>query len=124
MLELAPPSATRVLALDFRAHGETEPLGPIEALAFATFASDLAAVMDAIGIESAVVAGVSMGAGVAARFALDHPDRVRALICIRPAWLDRPNPDNLAENRRPRAARRTEVAASGPCAESSSHTAE
>jgi pimeloyl-ACP methyl ester carboxylesterase len=71
-------------------------MGPPEALGFGVFASDLAAVMDALGIASAVVAGVSMGAGVAARFALDDPDRVNALACIRPAWLDRPNPDNLA----------------------------
>jgi pimeloyl-ACP methyl ester carboxylesterase len=96
VIDLAPPSASRVLALDFRAHGKTEPVGPPEALGFAVFASDLAAVMDRLGIESAVLAGVSMGAGVAARFAVDRPDRVRGLVCIRPAWLDRPNPDNLA----------------------------
>jgi pimeloyl-ACP methyl ester carboxylesterase len=96
VIDLAPSSASRVIALDFRAHGDTDPLGPEEALDFGVLASDVAAVMDALRIESAVVVGVSMGAGVAARLALDFPDRVARLVCIRPAWLDRPNPANLA----------------------------
>src|ERR687889_604426 len=42
-----------------------------------------------------------MGAGVALRFALAEPERVRGLVLIRPAWLDRPNPPNLAVFRMP-----------------------
>jgi len=96
VIELAPAGAPLVMAMDFRGHGETEPLGPPEKLGFRVFASDLAAVMDALRIECAVVAGVSMGAGVAARLALDFPGKVKSIACIRPAWLDRPFPDNLA----------------------------
>jgi pimeloyl-ACP methyl ester carboxylesterase len=33
---------------------------------------------------------------VALRFALEHRDRVRALVLIRPAWFDRPHPPSLA----------------------------
>ncbi len=36
-----------------------------------------------------------MGAATAARFAIDFPDHVRALVLIRPAWVDAPWPENL-----------------------------
>lgn len=40
------------------------------------------AVMDALGIERASVAGTSLGSWVAARMALDHPERVQKLILL------------------------------------------
>jgi pimeloyl-ACP methyl ester carboxylesterase len=95
-LELAHPQpGWRRVAIDFRAHGETHPVGPPDAFRFATFADDLHALLDTRQIESAVVAGVSMGSGVAVRFALDHPERVNSLILVRPAWLHTPLTDNL-----------------------------
>ncbi|MFM9106371.1 MAG: alpha/beta fold hydrolase [Chloroflexota bacterium] len=86
----------RLLSLDCRGHGETGPMGDPERLSFTTFADDVAAMMDHAGVERAVLAGMSMGAGVALTFALRHPGRVEALVLIRPAWLDRGMPDNLA----------------------------
>ncbi len=41
--------------------------------------------LDATGVERAVLAGVSMGAHTLARFALTHPERVAALAFITPA---------------------------------------
>jgi len=37
-----------------------------------------------------------MGAGISLAFALRYPQRVKALILNRPAWLDAPNPPNLS----------------------------
>ena len=67
----------------------------IARISFAQFAEDLAALLDRLRIERAVVGGISMGAGVALAFGLSHPERVAGLILVRPAWLDRPFPPNL-----------------------------
>jgi pimeloyl-ACP methyl ester carboxylesterase len=85
----------RLVCLECRGHGDTVPLGDPGALTFATFAADVLALMDHLEIERALVGGVSMGAGVAARIAADHPERVTGLILVRPAWLDAPHPDGL-----------------------------
>ena len=44
------------------------------------FAADVAAFLDSQGLESAVIAGHSMGSTVAFRFALDYPERTRGLV--------------------------------------------
>ncbi len=38
--------------------------------------------MDHLGLGHAVVGGLSLGAGIATRFTLNHPERVRALLII------------------------------------------
>lgn len=86
----------RLIFADARAHGMTEPLGPESKLCFAQFAADLHALLRHLEIDNAVIGGISMGAGIAARTAIDFPDLVRGLILIRPAWLDSRFPDNLA----------------------------
>ena len=73
-------------------------MGPEAAYDFSVFAADLLAHLDDLGVERAVVAGVSMGAAVALRFALDHPERTRALALVRPAWIEVPMTDNLTPN--------------------------
>jgi pimeloyl-ACP methyl ester carboxylesterase len=95
-LELASETpAWRRVALDFRAHGETDPIGPSHDLEFETYADDVRALLDAVGFEAARIVGVSMGAAVALRFALSHSSRVERLALIRPAWLHRPMTENL-----------------------------
>jgi pimeloyl-ACP methyl ester carboxylesterase len=72
----------RVVRYDFRGYGRSsrpEPGKPY------SHVSDLAAVMDAAGVERAVLIGNSMGGGVAVDFALTHPARVSALVLASPA---------------------------------------
>jgi pimeloyl-ACP methyl ester carboxylesterase len=86
----------RVLLWDVRAHGETHPLGSEEGLVFPTLAQDLRALLDHVGIDRVVVGGISMGAGISAAFSVRWPERVRALVLVRPAWVDQSFPANLA----------------------------
>jgi pimeloyl-ACP methyl ester carboxylesterase len=81
----------RTIIYDNRGHGRTGGAGAT----FDVMVGDREALMDHLGIDAAVVGGVSMGAGIAAAFALRAPKRVRALVLARPAWLDAPNPPNL-----------------------------
>jgi len=46
------------------------------------YVADVAAFMDATGIESAVIAGHSAGSYTAQRFALEHPDRTLGVVLI------------------------------------------
>lgn len=46
---------------------------------------DLAALLDHLGLERAVIGGVSAGCAVSLNFALRHPDRVAGLVLVTPA---------------------------------------
>jgi pimeloyl-ACP methyl ester carboxylesterase len=60
--------------------------GDRSAYEYSDLARDLGRVLDELGVERAVLAGSSMGAATAIRYALDHPDRVAALVQITPAY--------------------------------------
>ena len=90
-----PDTRIRLISFDFRAHGGTHPVGPVEKIGIASFADDERAIMDILKIQRAIIGGISMGAAVALNFALRFPERVMGLILSRPAWLDAPNPWNV-----------------------------
>jgi pimeloyl-ACP methyl ester carboxylesterase len=92
-----PPQGIRLLCLDARAHGRTQPLGDPSALSFGVFGDDVVAWLDHLGVARAIIGGISMGAGVALNVAVRYPERVAGLVLSRPAWLDGPMPsENVA----------------------------
>ena len=84
-----PAEALNIFHADFRGHGQSE-LGPVESLSIATLACDLAALLDHLELQDVIVGGISLGAAVALRLAVEHPDRCRALVLSRPAWTAGP----------------------------------
>jgi pimeloyl-ACP methyl ester carboxylesterase len=78
-------SGHTVIAYDARGHGRSSPAAD-RAYGYEHLAADLLAVLDAAGVERTALAGVSMGAHTAVRFALEHPERVDALAVITPAY--------------------------------------
>ena len=78
-------SGHRVLAYDARGHGASDPALDGD-YGYPRLAGDLAAAMDRADFERAVLAGASMGAQTAVRLALDHPERVAALVLVTPAF--------------------------------------
>ena len=70
----------KVIAIEMQGHGHT-PYSDRE-LSITTLASDVERVMDYLKIDSADVAGFSMGGSVAYQFAVQSPKRLRKLVII------------------------------------------
>jgi pimeloyl-ACP methyl ester carboxylesterase len=81
----------RIVVFDQRGHGESTPVLSPSGYVVEEMAADMAAVMDALGIERAIVGGESMGAAITLTFALRHPQRVHSLLLTAPAFGDAPN---------------------------------
>ena len=86
-----------VLRWDVRGFGRSDrPHGSVDPK---VWAADLDALLGHLDIPSAIIVGISMGGVVAQRFALDFPERTRALILMsttsevgelaRKGWLER-----------------------------------
>jgi len=70
----------RLLTPDLRGRGDSgQAPGPY---GLARHVDDLVAVMDAAGLDSAVVAGHSMGAYVVAMMAVTHPERLKSVVLV------------------------------------------
>jgi len=88
----------KVLRPDLRGHGlSTRPdFGYHQS----HHASDMAAVLDDAGIDSATVVGYSIGGGVALEMALTLPGRLSGLVLMSPVMPDRPFEDAFMDNLR------------------------
>jgi pimeloyl-ACP methyl ester carboxylesterase/DNA-binding CsgD family transcriptional regulator len=78
MAELA--ARYRIVVFDRRDTGLSDRVGA--AVSLGDLTTDLRAVLDATATERAVIIGFSMGSLAAIQFAVEHPDRVLALIVI------------------------------------------
>ncbi|MCA0012255.1 alpha/beta hydrolase [Mesorhizobium sp. B292B1B] len=87
------PSRRR-LTVECRAQGGSGA-GHKRPFSIAMFADDVLAAADAAGIERFVAGGISMGAAIALRLAVRHPERVTGLVLVRPAWAFDAAPENM-----------------------------
>jgi len=77
---LAP--AYRVIALDHRGHGMSSAPHEEEDYSIPISSGDVYELMQLLGIDRCCLIGHSMGGFIALQFALDHPDRVSALVLV------------------------------------------
>ncbi|WP_235511470.1 alpha/beta hydrolase [Agromyces sp. Root81] len=88
----------RVIAPDLRGRGRSNALpGPY---GIERHADDIAAMLDALGVDRAFVVGHSMGAFVSVRFAERHPDRVAGVALV-DGGLPVPNPAGVPADQLP-----------------------
>jgi pimeloyl-ACP methyl ester carboxylesterase len=69
----------RVITWDERGFGQTPATGPFD---YWDLADDVIGLLDHLGVERAVLAGMSQGGYLSLRAALRYPDRVQALVLI------------------------------------------
>lgn len=74
------PAGIRAIVPTQRGHGDSEKPGCCYQPA--DFAADVVALLDELGIERATIVGHSYGSFVAQRLAIDHAERVNALVLI------------------------------------------
>jgi pimeloyl-ACP methyl ester carboxylesterase len=74
----------KVYALKLQGHGRTTDLD--RPITYPNLADDVAAFMDAVGVEQADVFGYSMGAAAGLQLAIRHPEKVNKLVAASGAY--------------------------------------
>lgn len=72
----------QVIALDLRGYGQSEAPGDAPEATIETYAEDVLAVMDELGIEQALIGGMSMGGPIVLEMHRQAPDRFLGLLLI------------------------------------------
>ncbi|HEX7676804.1 MAG TPA: alpha/beta hydrolase [Thermoanaerobaculia bacterium] len=70
----------KVIAVELQGHGRTADTD--RPLAMETMGDDIAALLDQLSIQKADIVGVSLGAAVGLRMAIQHPEKVHRLVVI------------------------------------------
>jgi 3-oxoadipate enol-lactonase len=87
----------RVIAGDTRGHGQSDkPPGPYS---IDLFAADWLGLLDELGIDRAGIIGFSQGGMIAQVLALEHPERVAALVLVSTACRSDPGAKEKMEER-------------------------
>lgn len=84
---LAPEMASRgirVITVDLLGHGSSDKPADMRAYTMTTFADQLAALIDDLGLDRPVVGGTSLGANCSLEMAARHPRAARALFIEMP----------------------------------------
>lgn len=76
----ALPDSLHVYAITQRGHGDADR--PADGYRPEDYSDDVAAFLDAVGLEAAVIVGHSAGSYTAQRFAADHPERTLGLVLV------------------------------------------
>ena len=85
----------RVVTFDGRGSGRSDrPMGA-SSYTPAEYAADALAVMDEVGVDTAILVSFSMGAPWALQVAADHPDRVDGLVAIAAAGMEIVHPERM-----------------------------
>ena len=86
MGEIIPTLAetNKVYALELQGHGRTTDID--RPITYPNLADDVAAFMDAVGLEKANVFGYSMGAAAGLQLAIRHPEKVEQLVVASTAY--------------------------------------
>src|SRR4029453_6704848 len=74
----------KVYALELQGHGRTTDIA--RPITYPNMADDVAAFMDAVGIQTADVFGYSMGAEVGLQLAIRHPAKVNKIVAASAAY--------------------------------------
>jgi pimeloyl-ACP methyl ester carboxylesterase len=74
----------KVYALEFQGHGRTTDID--RPITYPNLADDVAAFMDAVGLQKADVFGYSLGAAAGLQLVIRHPDKVNKLIAASGAY--------------------------------------
>ncbi len=74
----------RVICVDLLGHGRSDQPDDLRLYSMPLFGEQLVALLDHLGLETAVVGGTSLGANVALELAVSHPDRAEGLFIEMP----------------------------------------
>src|SRR6267154_5001317 len=72
----------KLVLWDMRGHGRSDCPDEASAYSEALTVADMAALLDEVGADSAIVGGLSLGGYMSLAFYRAHPERVRALLII------------------------------------------
>lgn len=84
----------RVVRPDLRGMGQSSRISSLQP---SDWIEDLVALLDHLGLDRVDLAGTSLGARIATRFALDHPDRVMTLVLDAPMVFASPAGEALID---------------------------
>ncbi len=87
----------RVLSYDLFGHGDS--VAPPAKPSLTLFAEQLCELMNETGIERAALVGFSLGGMINRRIAIDHPERVSALVIVNSPHEREPDAQRLVEQR-------------------------